>query len=165
MNNWQELNHAYGSAGDMPALLAELAFYPIESSYEAEPWFSLWSALCHQGDIYSASFVAVPEIVKHLANNPQKATFSFFALPASIEIARVKGNIAVPAEFDSSYFQAIRTLGQLAATWANSTNNTIVSQSAIAAFAVSVGQIGYAELVLQIPPEDISEVFDWYWER
>lgn len=70
MENWDELNHAFGSAGDIPALLADLAFFPAESSYEAEPWFSLWSSLCHQGDIYSASFAAVPEIVKHLANNP-----------------------------------------------------------------------------------------------
>ena len=165
MDNWEELNHAYGSAGDIPALLAELAFYPAESSYEAEPWFSLWSALCHQGDIYSASFAAVPEIVKHLANNPQKATFSFFALPASIEISRVKGSIVVPTEIDSAYFQAIRSLGHLAATWANSANSALISQAAIAAFAASVGQIGYAELVLQIPSEEISEVFDWYWDR
>ena len=112
--NWENLNHAYGSAGDMPSLLAKLSSFPEETSYEDQPWHSLWSALYHQGDIYSASFAATPEIIKHLASNPQQATFSFFALPASIEVARAKGNIKVPDELSAAYFQSLSILGNLA---------------------------------------------------
>jgi hypothetical protein len=50
--NWSELGHAYGSASDIPGLLAKLSAYPAKSGYDSEPFFSLWSALCHQGDTY-----------------------------------------------------------------------------------------------------------------
>ena len=165
MVKWENLKHAYGTAENIPSLLAQLASFPAESSWKQEPWFSLWSALCHQGDIYSASFAAVPEIVQQLAGAPQQATFSFFALPVSIEIARAKNNIAVPAELSPSYYEAIRELGSLATSWARANPNSIIAQAAIAAFAVSIGEHEYAELVLEIPKEEISEVLSWYWER
>ncbi|OKJ69627.1 hypothetical protein [Streptomyces sp. CB02261] len=55
MTDWPRLSHAYGSAEDIPALLARIAS-------ESEPglWNDLWSALCHQGSVYSASFAALP---------------------------------------------------------------------------------------------------------
>lgn len=165
MTSWKNLEHAYGSAENLPALLAQLAFFPDEAAYEQEPWFSLWSSLYHQGDIYSASFAAVPEIVKHLASAPQRATFSFFALPASIEIARAKDNLAIPAELSAAYFESIRALAPVAAGLAHSGASPLVCRAATAAFAAAVGQHGYAELVLEIPPEEIHEVFEWYWER
>jgi hypothetical protein len=163
--SWKNLEHAYGSAENIPALLAQLASFPAEASHEQEPWFSLWSSLCHQGDIYSASFAAVPEIIKHLASAPQRATFSFFALPASIEIARAKDDPAIPAELSAAYFESIRALAPLAASLAHSGSSPLVCRAATAAFAAAVGQHGYAELVLEVPPEDIHEVFEWYWER
>jgi hypothetical protein len=163
--NWKMLEHAYGSAENIPLLLEQLASFPNESSSDQEPWFSLWSSLFHQGDIYSASFAAVPEIVKCLAASPQCATFSFFALPASIEVARVKAGMSVPSELREAYFEALHLLAALAASWASTKSDTLISQAAIAAFAASVGQHGYAELALEIPPEEITEVFEWYWNR
>jgi hypothetical protein len=163
--NWKELNHAYGSAENIPLLLSQLSSFPDETPSEQEPWVSLWSSLYHQGDIYSASFASVPEIVKHLLKSPQSATFSFFALPASIEVARVKANVTVPSELSSAYFEAIRNLAAVAANWAGAKSDVLISQAAVAAFAVSVGQHGYAELALEIPPEEIPGVFAWYWER
>ncbi|CAM5533959.1 hypothetical protein [Streptomyces narbonensis] len=55
MTDWPQLSHAYGSAEDIPALLARTASDP-----EPELWNDLWSALCHQGSVYSASFAALP---------------------------------------------------------------------------------------------------------
>lgn len=163
--NWKNLKHAYGSAENIPTLLSQLSSFPDESSYEQEPWFSLWSSLYHQGDIYPASFAAVPELVKYLESAPHKATFSFFALPASIEIARVKGNLAIPGELSSAYFESIRALAPLAAKLASTESNPLVCRAATAAFAVAVGQHSYAELVLEIPSEELPEVFEWYSER
>lgn len=163
--SWKNLQHAYGSAESIPTLLALLASFPDETSYKEEPWFSLWSSLYHQGDIYSASFAAVPEIVKHLASAPERATFSFFALPASIEIARAKDDLAIPPEFSAAYLDSIRALAPLAASLAHSGGSPLVCHAATAAFAAALGQYGYAELVLEIPPEEINEVLKWYWER
>jgi hypothetical protein len=54
-DDWSQLSHAYGSAGDIPALLDRIAREP-----RPELWSDLWSALCHQGSVYSASFAALP---------------------------------------------------------------------------------------------------------
>jgi hypothetical protein len=56
---WADLKHAYGSAGDIPHLMQQLLALSASSGRD-EPWFSPWSALAHQGDVYSASFAAVP---------------------------------------------------------------------------------------------------------
>ena len=47
-HRWAELEHAYGSARDIPALLLLLRGLPAANG-KAEPWFSLWSALAQQG--------------------------------------------------------------------------------------------------------------------
>ncbi|GAA4921596.1 hypothetical protein LX16_4910 [Stackebrandtia albiflava] len=54
MIDWSSLGHAYGSAEDVPARLARLESAPTD-----ELWDDLWSALCHQGTVYSASYAAL----------------------------------------------------------------------------------------------------------
>jgi hypothetical protein len=76
---WSELKHAYGSAKNIPALLQQLEGFPTSEGTN-EPWFTLWSSLCHQGDIYSASFAAVPHIVRVLASAPDRADSAFFSI-------------------------------------------------------------------------------------
>ncbi|MFR9724804.1 hypothetical protein ACL02R_15790 [Streptomyces sp. MS19] len=55
MTHWPHLTHAYGSAADIPALLDR-----ITAERDALLWNDLWSALCHQGSVYPASFAALP---------------------------------------------------------------------------------------------------------
>jgi hypothetical protein len=90
--NWDALEHAYGSASDIPGLLAT-ARTDLRPGHEVEStWFKLWSALCHQGDIYSASYAAVPELVA-LAQLPQyQGHFDPLLLAACIELARLEGS-------------------------------------------------------------------------
>ena len=163
MTSWGNLKHAYGIAEDIPGLLEQLAFFPEESSFEKGPWFTLWSNLYHQGDIFTASIAAVPEIVSILSGNPVKATASFFSLPASIEVARFKSGIEVPAELKSSYHEAIKQLGSLAAL--NKYTDSGVSRAALAAIAASSDLHSYAELILEVSIEEVSEVLNWYWDR
>jgi hypothetical protein len=58
MTDWRLLRDAYGSADGIPAILARLSPDP-----EDEGWDALWSRLCHQGTVYSASFAALPFLV------------------------------------------------------------------------------------------------------
>lgn len=109
---WSELQHAYGKAGDIPALLERLHAFP-KSEGEAEPWFTLWSALAHQGDVYTASFAAVPHVVSALASAPARADEAFFQFPAWVEICRAKHQIEVPQDLRASYFEALARLPSL----------------------------------------------------
>jgi hypothetical protein len=53
--NWKELQHAYGSAEDLPDILAELDPDPT-----SPVWEDLWSRVCHQYSTYSASAHVLP---------------------------------------------------------------------------------------------------------
>jgi uncharacterized protein YbaR (Trm112 family) len=56
-SRWSELSHAYGAAGNVPRLIAGL-LSGDESTVD-----ELFSSLCHQGSIYTASYAAVPHLV------------------------------------------------------------------------------------------------------
>ena len=115
---WKELRHAYGAAIDTPRLLQQLYSYP-SSEGESEPWFTLWSSLAHQGDVYSASFAAVPYIVDAVSKGPEKACFDYFQFPAWVEICRNNNNVTVPADLLPAYTEALRRLPTLLATAAS----------------------------------------------
>lgn len=106
---WSTLHHAYGVASDIPELLRDLESLP-DANGESEPWFSLWSALAHQGDVYSASFAAVPHVVKALSSSPTEAGFTYFQFPAWVEICRVKSEISVLADLIPAYEAALAQL-------------------------------------------------------
>jgi hypothetical protein len=59
MTDWSQLRHAYGSAEDIPGLLAR-----VEPDVRSPIWTDLWSRLCHQGTVYSASFAALPMLTE-----------------------------------------------------------------------------------------------------
>ena len=109
---WQKLSHAYGSAIDIPELLRQLARETgRKSGDDSEPWFTLWSSLCHQGDVYDASYAALPHIVEIACNAKEPIDLSFFQLPAAIEIARINGKgPVVPAGLAQAYDDAISRL-------------------------------------------------------
>lgn len=69
------MEHAYGCASNMPSFLQQLHGVP-SSEGDAGPWSTLWSALVHQGNVYSASFTAVPHVIEALASAPAKADAS-----------------------------------------------------------------------------------------
>jgi hypothetical protein len=162
---WSELSHAYGFAGDIEPLLQSLYDFPPESQIQAEPWHTLWSSLCHQGDVYSASFAAVPVILDALATRPRSATLSYFQLPVCIELARVAHRFEVPANLEKPYFAAITRLPVLVAEASAANWDADMTAVASAAIAVAKGQWNIAELLVNIEPGDYAEVLSWYQSR
>jgi len=160
---WSELSHAYGFAGDLEPLLQSIYAFPPESDSNSEPWHTLWSSLCHQGDIYSASFAATTIIVDALATDPGRATGSFFLLPTCVELARVRHRSDVPEDLEKPYFAALSRFPQLVAN--ASLSDQYETTSALAAVAVSKGQWATAQLLVDIEERDIPEVLAWYHSR
>src|SRR5215469_1663012 len=109
---WGTLEHAYGRASDVPGLLQKLSLSPEpKTDYRSEPWFALWSSLCYQGDVYTASYAAVPHIVRICLAADGPIDCSFFLLPACIEIARANAcGPEIPSELHEWYRAG---LGQL----------------------------------------------------
>jgi hypothetical protein len=161
---WRELEHAYGNASDMPPLLRQLGTVPCSDGPQ-EPWFSLWSALAHQGDVYTASFAAVPHVVRALACAPLEADANYLQFPAVVETDRQRKRIAVPADLSEAYFGALRALPGLIAQAAGRDWDDDFLACALAALAAVKGFGVVAEAALVMTPEVAREFMDWFRDR
>lgn len=156
---WNDLTHAYGTADDTPPLLRALLDQPDQAGPDNEVWFTLWSNLCHQGDVYSASYAAVPHIVQMALSSGQPVSLDFFLLPACVEVARINGRgPAVPDDLSSAYVEAIRRLPDAvgrhhAEDWTR--DMTIAATSAIAA---SKKQAALAEAIMNLDDVWIAKI-------
>lgn len=107
---WSELSHAYGSASDIPALLKALPTAPVRQKYDAEPWFSLWSAICHQCDVYSASYAAMPYIVAAAQERQPEDRAEYLLMAGTIESMRHRAvSPSIPSDLQYAYSLAIKS--------------------------------------------------------
>lgn len=159
---WNELSHAYGTASDIPALLRQLGKLP---SVEAEPWNALWSALAHQGDVYPASFAAVPHVVAALADNPTAADATYFQFPAWVECCRSRQGIEVPEDLLWAYRSALSRLPGLVAETSKRPWNDGFMRCALAAIAAAKGQPIIAEAVMELDRSVAEEFLEWFHDR
>jgi len=162
---WNTLNDAYGRATAIPGLLAQLAQQPADDG-DAEPWYSLWSALAHQGDVYPASFAAVPHVVEALAAAPETASEVYFHFPAWVEICRHRNDVAIPGDLETAYRAALARLPGLVAQAGSKPWDAGFTACALAAVAAAKGQHLLAEALLELTSSDTaSEFLEWAAER
>jgi hypothetical protein len=119
--DWSKLEHAYGPASDIPALLAHARVAPPPTDYRSEPWFTLWSSLYHQDDIYSASYAAVPELIAIAEECRGLVAAESLFLAASIEMRRNEpGAPNVPSAIQNAYDLALSAARPLTSALAQS---------------------------------------------
>ena len=163
--DWAKMSHAYGSAGDIPRLLRLLQELPDDKG-EREPWFMLWSSLAHQGDVYPASFAAVPHIVSALQSSSLNAPTVYFHFPAWVEICRRKAEIEVPGHLAGAYKEALNVLRTLAADILSQEHpDEGTMRCAMAAIAASYGSWVLGEIQLELSPDVAAECLEWLSER
>jgi hypothetical protein len=159
---WGQLQDAYGTGSEIPDLLRALAASTApKRSYTEEPWYSLWSRLCHQGDVYTGSYAAVPHIVKIVTETPTPVDFSFFLLPASIEVARhTRRGPQIPDDLAQGYDRAIALLADAVSLHRAEPWNREMLLSAIAAQAVAKGHMEIAEALMNLDAEWIAKIIN-----
>ena len=107
---WKKLKQAYGSAEGIPELLTQLETARPSVNYQSEPWYSLWSSLCHQGDVYTASYAAIPHIITLALKRPVPERFDFILMSAKIEAMRhKKKSPPLPRDLETAYEEAVRS--------------------------------------------------------
>ncbi len=161
---WGELRHAYGVASDTPALLRQLQSLPACSG-ENEPWFSLWSSLAHQGNVYSASFAAVPHVIQALATDPVSASSTYFQFPAWVEICRQNHGTPIPPSLKAPYFSALAELPGLVAAASTRPWDADFTACALSAIAAAQGSTKVAEATMELTPETAGDFIRWLSER
>ena len=165
---WGELSHAYGSATGVcpiPYLLRLLESNPNKVDYSGDvddPWSLLWGSICHQGTAYSASYAAVPHLVRIASLAADPLPVGYLLLPACI--VRGRGHWAYPAPMPSdlqeSYLQAVAKLPELIPRMVRAD----LDESAALAIAEAVLILcGHWELGEGISRMDLADV-KLYWE-
>jgi hypothetical protein len=157
---WQTLSHAYGSAADIPDLLRQLGGTRCPKiGHDSEPWSTLWSSLCHQGDVYDASYAALPHIVEIACNAKEAIDFSFFQLPAAIEIARNSGRgPPVPIDLSDAYGEAVSRLTDCVALHRHEIWDEPTLLSAASALAAAKGLHRVAEAIMNLDDDLITRL-------
>ena len=161
---WSELQHAYGAASDIPALLRQLHDVPASQGRQ-EPWFTLWSALAHQGDVYSASFATVPHVIAALGTAPTRADSSYFQFPAWVEICRRRREVQIPNDLQPAYSEALSKLPGLVAAASSRDWDAEFLACALSSIAAAKGFPAVAEAAQELTPEVASEFMGWFFER
>ena len=130
---WGRLQHAYGPATDIPALLKQLQ---SSTGPDQGPWDGLWSRLCHQGDVYTA-----------------------FALPAAIEIARARGRgQPIQGDIADAYYAAVARLADAVLGHRGEPWDRQLVRSAATALAVAKGDIDLAEAIFELDEDWIERI-------
>lgn len=163
---WEQLRHAYGSAADTPKWLRQLEANPNQPHSEnrglGDPWYELYSSICHQGSVYTASYAAVPHLVRiaGLASDPLPP--EYFLLPAHIEQGRSASDaMPLPNDLKNDYYMAIKHLPALLprialADWDEPTTRIMAS-----ALAALKGHSDLADVIEMMDPLEIEAYYDY----
>ena len=92
---WKQLDHAYGPAGNVPDLLRAL------ERGEQELWEELAPSLCHLGCVYSATYAAVPHLVRIAAGEALADQIAFWSFLGAVASAREAA--PVPVDLQAAY--------------------------------------------------------------
>lgn len=152
---WQHYTHVYGQADDIPALLKQLETLQSTDNYRDEPLFTLWSSLCHQYSVYSASYAAVPHIVYFAQGKSPLLQLHFIELVASIHCYRPKNDL--PEELADSYHHAIKEAHTLCLTLVQYDFTDHQLQSLLGAIAVLRDSRELGSMIWEIQEETECE--------
>ena len=163
---WSALLDAYGASSGIPKLLAEAEKLPEDSGGDTEPYFRLWSALCHQGDVYSASYAAVPHLVRIVEENPGKFRWSLLSLVQAIETARSEGRgAAMPDDLNEPYLKALSRIPAIASGLLAGERTEVELRVILAACASAKGFPSIGEAIAELTPETTARFLeDWRYQ-
>lgn len=157
---WAELKHAYGNATDIPAQLREVTA-TVPRGDLGKTWVDIWSALAHQGDVYTASFAAVPHLISALWTSPVSTDYNYLHFAGYVESRRQQLKIEVPADLSLGYSAAMKSIPALVAEIAASDWDEFRLACALAAIAAAKGSGILAEALLEMKPQVAEAFLDW----
>ena len=111
--------------------------------------------------VYSASFAAVPHVVRALSVAPARAGSCYLHFPAWVEICRQKRAVQIPGDLRQAYFAALAALPALVAVAADREWDHGFLACALSAVAAAKGYCTVAEAVL----DTASDFMEWFFAR
>ena len=155
---WSALQGGYRVAYDPRPALARL-----EQGRElAATWAELWQELYHQGDVGTASYAAVPHLVR-VHRIRDVADWNTYALIGAVEQARSAArNPAMLPWLKDGYDQAWRELPAVAMRDLSRSEDRTLTQAALGVVATARGLRRAGELLLDFTEDELAEMIAGY---
>jgi hypothetical protein len=155
---WKTLKGGYRVLYD-----ASVALKAMESG--SDVWEELWNELHHQGDVDSASYAAIPQLVR-IATSATVRDWNFYGLVSTIEIERHrKRNPEVPEWLLGDYESAWHQLLPVALSDLKLQLDSITVQAILSVIAISKGHLKLGALLADLDSSEldslVDETFDW----
>lgn len=107
-DRWSQLEHCCGSAKAVPKLLSQL------ESDDPCALSELWDMLCHQYSVYSATFAAIPHVVRIAPELSTELRDQCLMFVGSVAIWAEPYDLAgIDSDVLDAYHQALKTAAQL----------------------------------------------------
>jgi len=151
---WETLVGGYKLPYNAAPLLRELE----SGSGDTEGiWEEFWNELHHQGDVGTASYAAVPYLVR-ICIKREIMDWNAFALVAVIEECRLSGeNPPVPDWLKSDYQSAIESFAEFAAKNFSREWPKELTQAALAVMAFAKGCSNTGRMLIEVSDDEMSE--------
>jgi hypothetical protein len=154
---WRDLRECFGSAERIPDLLRRLG--PL-SKDEDDVWGEMFQHLCHQsGTVYSASFAAVPHVVRFAESVAVGDRVMPLVFVASVERCRIEGQTREPAPGWAldAYHSALRRARELTcASMSRADVSDLDARYLLFACAVFMAKTKIAHVIEDLPNLECS---------
>ncbi len=160
---WQDFTGGYKMPYDASILLRRLE-NTLSDEDSAQILDELFDELHHQGDVGTASYLAVPHLVR-IGLEKHSSDWRFTGLIALIEIQRHESQITIPQQYEAEYFNALQQIEKLIAVNTNLPWDREYAACALGALAASKGQIDMAKVIQDLSDPDLTEKFDEFLDN
>jgi len=117
---WAQLQHAYGSAEGVPDIIRRIAAesvptysdHPAKARENPAAWDDVYSALYHQGSIYSATFAALPHFVAIAESGSPEQRLAIFLLVGAIRVTGMP-DLNIPLDLIEEFEASVAKMRQL----------------------------------------------------
>ena len=121
-------------------------------------WEELWEELHHQGDVGTASYAAVPELVR-VHRSGVSADWNLYAIVAIIELARTESqNAEVPDWLRDDYFRSIEELAQMGSKEIFSVEDSETNRAILSVIAIAKGLRTYGKFLVSYSEDELLQM-------
>lgn len=152
---WKNLTGGYQVPYDASTALKKLET-ALDEKDEELIWEELWQELYHQGDIGTASFLAIPQLIR-IYKLKNRANYQVFGFITAVELARINGSLNIPTEFREEYEKAINQLPELINHVKDSAWDSVLAASVLSAMAIWKRKYKMAELISELEDDGLTD--------
>ena len=128
-------------------------------------WREFFQRLQHQGEVDSASYVVVPELVR-IVRSTSIADWEPFALVACIEDRRRSdSNPPLPPWLEGDYLSALRNLSSYGCSIASRPWSKELARAVLSVVAFANGLPAYGKLLIDFTDDELDDLLEDYADR